>query len=269
MKHLIIVIVALLTLSGCNQEEVNNLKAQLQAEQQKSEKLEKELDEIKNGSSALLTRAKNQLAAERPEQALITLKSLITKHPASGEYTEALTLINTSEKLIAEKKAEQEKAKLAESKRKEAEIASAMKKLTKSYDKVRQITWYKHAPKTQTHLTAYIGHQEGGQPWLRQYLFYKAKNWLFVKNYILLIDDERITMPPTKFERDNGYGGIWEWEDKMATETDIATLEKIINSKETVIRFNGDKYYDDHTVTASEKAALKDVLTGYKALANI
>ncbi|MBE8717577.1 hypothetical protein [Cellvibrio polysaccharolyticus] len=223
MKHLIIVIIALLTLTGSNQEEVNTLKALLQAEQQKSEKLEKEFDELKNG---------------------------------------------TSEKIIAEKKAAEEKAKLAESKRKEADTAKAMQNLTTSHDKVNQVTWYKYkyASLADTRISAYIGYREGRKPWLRQDLFYKSDSWLFVRSYIFLIDGERIDMPPTKFERDNGSGKIWEWEDKMATETDIAILKKIINSKETIIRFNGDKYYDDHTVTSSEKAGLKDVLTGYQAL---
>lgn len=46
----------------------------------------------------------------------------------------------------------------------------------------------------------------------------------------------------------------------------IEMLEKIANSKETIVRFQGDQYYYDVTVKSSDKTAISQVLTAYEAL---
>ena len=46
--------------------------------------------------------------------------------------------------------------------------------------------------------------------------------------------------------------------------TDIEMLKAIANSKETIVRFQGDNYHYDLTVSASDKKAIKEVLTAYE-----
>ncbi|WP_161627154.1 hypothetical protein [Paenibacillus alvei] len=43
-------------------------------------------------------------------------------------------------------------------------------------------------------------------------------------------------------------------------------IRAIIKSKKTIIRHEGDTYYDDRTITKKEKAALQNVLDAYDAL---
>jgi hypothetical protein len=45
-------------------------------------------------------------------------------------------------------------------------------------------------------------------------------------------------------------------------------LKQIANSKETIVRFQGDNYHYDLTVKSSDKTAINQVLTAYEALKN-
>ena len=65
---------------------------------------------------------------------------------------------------------------------------------------------------------------------------------------------------------DNDNGVVWEYIDLEATDTDIKTLWAIVNSTQTVIRFEGDDHRYDLTVLDSDKAAIRDILTAYEAL---
>lgn len=53
----------------------------------------------------------------------------------------------------------------------------------------------------------------------------------------------------------------------QVTDADIEMLWEIANSKETIIRFEGNDYYDNFTVSAADKKAIKEILTAYELLA--
>ena len=63
---------------------------------------------------------------------------------------------------------------------------------------------------------------------------------------------------------------VWEvWDEVLdaGAEMDdysIQMLQQIANSEETIIRFQGDDYHYDLTISASDKKAIKNVLTAYE-----
>lgn len=81
----------------------------------------------------------------------------------------------------------------------------------------------------------------------------------------MVADGQRFERGRVKFERDHD-SKIWEWYDENLTDADLQMIRAIIASKEAVIRFNGRQYRKDRTITASQKAALQNVLDAYKAL---
>ena len=113
----------------------------------------------------------------------------------------------------------------------------------------------------------YIG-KGGTYAWLRLQMRYCSDSWLFVDSITIKVDGENFYFNPSysEMKRDNGGLKIWEWYDFSPSEKDIEMIKKIINSKKTIIRFNGEKYYDDRIITSTEKYALKQVLALYEIL---
>lgn len=66
--------------------------------------------------------------------------------------------------------------------------------------------------------------------------------------------------------RDNGYGQVWEWYDTPAESRELEIVRAVISARRAVVRSVGRQYYDDHTVSGEEKAALQRVLDAYDAL---
>ncbi|MEE1320435.1 MAG: hypothetical protein UHM85_02735, partial [Acutalibacteraceae bacterium] len=113
----------------------------------------------------------------------------------------------------------------------------------------------------------YIGYQDGSY-WLRLIFNYTDDDWVFFKKVIVAADDERFTETFSYFDivRDNGGGDVWEYIDIEVGESEIEMLRAIANSKETIVRFQGDDYSSDFTVKSSDKAAIKQVLDAYEYL---
>ena len=166
--------------------------------------------------------------------------------------------------------------RLAELKEKEKERAlqQALSSLQTETDKVEGITWYKpstypYYTNSRSYVLPYIGHQ-GSSTWLRLKFHYTGDNWLFFEKITISIDGENYykTYSYYDVERDNGSGDVWEWVDISPTNADIEMLKKIADSKETIVRFQGDNYHYDLTVKSSDKTAINQVLTAYEALKN-
>lgn len=153
---------------------------------------------------------------------------------------------------------------------------AALQNLTTEYDKVQQLTWYQHKNQPQytdtcCYIYPYIGQMDSGETWLRVALNYTDAatdaGWIFFNNVIFSIDGENTTRTFSRSEivRDNDTE-VWEIADYAPSAEDIQVLKAIASSTETIIRFQGDEYYADHTVTDREKAAITDVLTAYDFL---
>jgi hypothetical protein len=91
---------------------------------------------------------------------------------------------------------------------------------------------------------------------------YYSSDWLFIKEAKISIDGTVYTISNTQWERDND-SDIWEWSDEPLN--DRGLIEKIIKSKSAVIRYEGNQYYDDRTISSSQKLALKQILDAYDA----
>lgn len=103
---------------------------------------------------------------------------------------------------------------------------------------------------------AYIGKEENTKPFLRLNIQYVADDWLFIEKFIFNVDGKTYTISSTKygeFKRDNGSGQIWEWLDRSVGASELKIIKAVANSKSTKVRFQGDKYYKDRTISSREK----------------
>ena len=114
----------------------------------------------------------------------------------------------------------------------------------------------------------YLG-QDSTHTWLRLVLNYTGDDWVFFKQILMNIDGEQHQKSFSYFDvvRDNSGGRVWEYIDlDVSNDSDVEWLWDIANSAETIIRFQGDDYSHDMTVTDVDKAAIRDCLTVYEAL---
>lgn len=113
----------------------------------------------------------------------------------------------------------------------------------------------------------YLG-RSGEDVWLRLVCDYTADDWIFFKQITFAVDDERYYKTFNYFDvvRDNAYGDVWEYVDIEVGNSEEELLWAIANSTQTIVRFEGDDYYYDFTVSANDKQAIRDMLTVYDAL---
>jgi len=111
---------------------------------------------------------------------------------------------------------------------------------------------------------AYIVENGKSEPYLRMVYQYAADDWLFIENFKLSIDGGILNMGAFNFERDNSGGRIYEWIDEVVNDgQQLQNLINISDSKKTVIRYNGSKYYGERTVSKNQKRSLKNVINAY------
>lgn len=160
-----------------------------------------------------------------------------------------------------------------------ADAKTKLARLTVEEDKVRGIAFYyaKGFPYYNSYgywgadvrcfCLPYMGIQ-GDSVWLRMVCDYTSGDWVFFEKITFAVDDERYYKTFNYFDvtRDNAYGKIWEYVDIDVGSEEIELLYAIANSESTIIRFEGDDWYDDFTVTQNDKNAIKEMLEIYEAL---
>lgn len=261
-----ILMTLLISCGGVSQNEYDALKAE-------NEKLRKEIEDLKFGPDKLLNQAKVYIDSKDFVKARAELQTLLDKHPASQQATVAKNLLTNVENGIKEQKLAEEKA-IAEKERKEKEqLANATKKMSKKYDDVNEITWYrdKSSPAYVNYngFYAYIGQLNGSKPWLRLAIQYAADDWLFIESYIIKVDGKTFTISENSYgeiKTDNGSGGIWEWLDRQVGSSEYEIIKAVAHGKDVKIRFSGKDYHKDKTITEQQKTALINVLDAYEAL---
>jgi len=255
----------LISCGGVSQKEYDALKAE-------NDKLKMEIEDLKFGPDKLLSQAKVYIDSKDFIKAKSELQTLLDKHPASQQSTEAKILMTSVEKGIKEQKLAEEKA-IAEKEKKEKErLANATKKMNKKYDDVNEITWYrdKTSPAYVNYngFYAYIGQSNGSKPWLRLAIQYAADDWLFIESYTIKVDGKTYTISENSYgeiKTDNG-GGIWEWLDRQVGSSEYEIIKAVANGKDVKIRFVGKDYHKDKAITEQQKTALRNVLDAYEAL---
>lgn len=163
---------------------------------------------------------------------------------------------------------------------KEKVLEKYKSKFDVDYDKVEGVYWYmpKNMPDyidERCYIIPYIGVQDG-KAWIGIRYNYTGDDWIFWEKLTIVVDGEKTVkyVGGLNTVRDNDGGVVWEWYDDMLdynapmdTE-EIVMLDKIITSDETIIRFEGDEYYYDLTVSFEDKTMIKDVIEMYSAYVN-
>lgn len=159
-------------------------------------------------------------------------------------------------------------------------VMSQLKNFKSEVDKVRNLSFY-YPPAFPYSTSAgywyadercfvlpYMGMQ-GNDVWLRLVCNYTSGDWVFFKKITFAVDDQRFyeTFKYSEVTRDNAAGDVWEYVDLDVGKSEIEMLWAIANSTETIIRFEGDDYYRDFTVTAKDKDSIRQMLTIYESLA--
>jgi hypothetical protein len=85
---------------------------------------------------------------------------------------------------------------------------------------------------------------------------------------IFNVDDNIYTSKYSTFDvkRDNSGSRVYEWLDVEVPDSQLPQLREIAESQSTVIRFEGDSYIHDLSMTSSQKRALSNVLAVYDGL---
>ena len=153
---------------------------------------------------------------------------------------------------------------------KERILQEALEPLLEDTDKVQGITWYLPSALpwfnyTRPYVLPYLG-IKGESAILRIRYYYTGEDWIFFDRLVFAIDGETYykSLNYSDINRDTHSGDVWEGADIVASSEDLELLQKIADSKETIIRFQGDRIYD-LTVSDSDKTAIKQVLTAYEA----
>lgn len=153
----------------------------------------------------------------------------------------------------------------------DAEFKSALSKMRVVKDDVKNRSFYydKSSPKyvNANGFHLYAGQVSDIDPYLFLTIQYFGSDWLFIKSYFFNVDGQTYEITPDYgvIETDNDTD-VWEWYNEPATAENIEMIQRIIESKKTVLRLEGTKYYKDVTITQTQKSALKNVLTVYQGL---
>ena len=151
----------------------------------------------------------------------------------------------------------------------EAEYKAALAKMKVIEDKVKGNKWYQDKSSYSYYWRNefYIYTSADLAPNLFLNIRYFGEDWLFIDSFFFNIDGETLSFTPSygEIQRDND-SSVTEWYNEVATPENIELVQKIMNSKKTVMRVEGSKYYKDFTISSAQKAAIKNVLTVYQGL---
>ncbi len=147
------------------------------------------------------------------------------------------------------------------------------------HDQVTAIDWY--YPKAYPYYTAdnlwgvdirsfalpYLGQDKNGQLWMRLVCHYYGDDWIFFDRAIFSIDGENQvkSFSRSDLNRDHDGGYVWETADIAAGSSEQEMMWDVVNSTQTIVRLEGNYVYD-LTVSDTDKAAMREILTCYEAL---
>ncbi len=158
-----------------------------------------------------------------------------------------------------------------------AEAENILKSFYKEEDFVRGMSFYYPAafPRYTEYWAAdqrsfvlpYVG-RDAKSVWLRLVCNYTDDDWVFFKKITFAVDSERIVKTFDYFDvtRDNDSGDVWEYVDLDVYSSEVKLLQQIADSTTTVVRFEGDNYYRDVTISAKDKEAIRQCLEVYTLL---
>jgi hypothetical protein len=151
----------------------------------------------------------------------------------------------------------------------EEEYQTALAKMKVIKDEVKGLKWYQDKSSYNYYWRNefYIYTSAGPTPTLFLNIRYYDEDWLFIDSFFFNVDGETFSFTPSygEIQRDSD-STVTEWYNQVATPENIELVQKIMNSKKTIMRLEGSEYYKDVTITQAQKTAIKNVLTVYQGL---
>lgn len=155
---------------------------------------------------------------------------------------------------------------------------NALSQFYSKYDKVNDVMFYFPSVypeyiNTRSYILPYLSVNQYSAN-IRLQINYTGDNWVFFDNITIWIDGENYykSFGYSDVVRDNQYGDVWEYVDFaiIGENTDyISILQKIANSNETIVRFQGRERSYDLTVSTSDKNAINQILTAYDTIKSL
>jgi hypothetical protein len=149
------------------------------------------------------------------------------------------------------------------------QITTEMKKFKVKYDDISKITWIYSKSKPYYANTmafyTYIGLHDDGEYFKRLVIRYHGDDWLFVNSIIIKTAEQTHTINTYDIERDNN-SDVWEWINLSVGNLEDVIIQQILIGKTAKIRFVGDKYYKDWTLTSKEIKGLQEIEDYYSLL---
>lgn len=151
----------------------------------------------------------------------------------------------------------------------EAEFKAAMAKMKVIKDDVKGYKWYQDKSSYNYYWRNefYIYTSKGPDPTLFLNIRYFDEDWLFIDSFFFNVDGETFSLTPSygEIQRDSDTN-VTEWYNEVATPENIELVQKIMNSKKTIMRLEGSKYYKDVTISKAQKDAIRNVLIVYQGM---
>jgi hypothetical protein len=152
-----------------------------------------------------------------------------------------------------------------------AKIRELLKQVSQKKDEYKSVVWVlpKNKPRYRSINGIYCYFMKDGATVsnFRFVIQYYAEDWLFIKEYRFVIDNNPYLFIPTKVDTDNGYGGyIWEWCDENIGNTEKELINALANAKNAKIKFEGSKYYNEKMITQTQLQNIRVIYELYKAM---
>jgi hypothetical protein len=196
------------------------------------------------------------IPATRIQENLTAYQALARINPGVEKYQ---ARIERYKRAIEQAKAEEERTA--------RRVANSLIKTTADFD---GSSWSRHpsSPRYQdirNYVTLYLLESSNGSRSMELFVNYTSRDsWLFVENAQINIDGERERLPISRWFRDND-SEIWEW-GSIHGPAAMDLGQRIANSKRTVIRFNGQQFYDDYVVSDRDKRVIREMLLAWEVL---
>ena len=183
----------------------------------------------------------------------------------------ALSRIAPDNETYRGKVAQYDAAIEAQARASEQRRATIVNRLIKTTAEFDGSSWYRHpsSPRYQdsrSYVTLYITESGTGQRSLEFFLNFTSRSgWLFVESAQINVDGDIVRLPASQWSRDNDTE-IWEWTGYTNRPEMIELARRISESERSVVRFNGQQFYDDHVISSTEKSVIRDMLLAWEAM---
>jgi hypothetical protein len=148
-------------------------------------------------------------------------------------------------------------------------LSDVPESIRQTVDEENSITWYTDKSTTdrfsEDSFYLYAG-RKSCDVWLRLRIQYVSEKPMTVVRLQVKADGKTFDVADARFKRDSDGKLTWQWLDERVSADHLLMLFTVAASKNATLRFAGASRTDERTISEEEKAALKAVLSTYRAL---